>query len=114
MSPMSPMSPLTVERLAALPALCRQYGVARLEVFGSAATDAYDATRSDIDFIVEFGEPAALSLFERYFGLKQALESLFGRQADLVMAGAMRNPHFIDSANRSRRTLYASALAATA
>jgi hypothetical protein len=53
-------------------------------------------------------------MFERYFGLKESFEALFGRPVDLVMAGAMRNPYFIESANRSRRPVYASALASTA
>jgi len=30
--------------------LCRRYGVTRLEVFGSAANDTFDASRSNIDF----------------------------------------------------------------
>ncbi len=39
----------------ALAAICRRYGVARLEVFGSAVrgTD-FDADRSDADFLVTF------------------------------------------------------------
>jgi Nucleotidyltransferase domain len=43
------------EKRDALAALCRRYGVARLEVFGSAARDAeFDASRSDVDFLVTF------------------------------------------------------------
>ena len=38
-----------------LAALCRQYGVARLDVFGSAARGAdFDPARSDVDLLVEF------------------------------------------------------------
>lgn len=40
--------------LAEIPDLCRRYGVARLELFGSAAGDAFDPQRSDLDFLVEF------------------------------------------------------------
>ena len=36
--------------------IVRRFGVRRLEVFGSAAREAdFDAARSDIDFLVEFG-----------------------------------------------------------
>ena len=42
--------------LAEIPDLCRRYGVARLEVFGSAVTDAFDLARSDIDFLIEFDD----------------------------------------------------------
>lgn len=90
--------------------LCRQFGVQRLDVFGSAAGDGFDAARSDVDLIVDFGSGEQLDLFNRYFGLKESLEQLFGRSVDLVMAGAMVNPHFIDSANRTRRPVYARTL----
>ncbi len=87
--------------------LCRQFGVKRLDVFGSAATEAFDPTRSDIDFLVDFEEVSSQSLFSRYFGLKERLEVLFGRPVDLVMADAMRNPFFIESVNRTRQPVYA-------
>ena len=38
-----------------LAALCRRHGVARLDVFGSAARGAdFDPARSDVDLLVEF------------------------------------------------------------
>ena len=38
-----------------LAAWCRQYGVARLDVFGSAARGVdFDPARSDVDLLVEF------------------------------------------------------------
>jgi hypothetical protein len=98
----------------ALDRLCREHGVHRLDLFGSAAGDHYDPDRSDVDFIVEFGADAQAALFAHYFGLKDELEQLFGRQVDLVMAGAMTNPYFIAAAERSRRPVYASPLAQAA
>jgi hypothetical protein len=86
--------------------LCRRFGVRRLELFGSAASPGFDPQRSDVDFIVEFGDRTS-GLFDDYFGLKEALESLYGRPVDLVMARAMRNPHFVRSANATRRIVYA-------
>lgn len=46
-------------------------------------------------------------LFDRYFGLKEDLEALFGREVDLLMEGAMKNPHLIKSVSESRLPLYA-------
>lgn len=86
--------------------MCRQFGVRRLEVFGSATADAFDPQRSDLDFIVEFAG-AGRSLFDDYLMLKDALQSLSGRPVDLVMAGAMRNPYGIKSVNETRRLVYA-------
>lgn len=74
----------------------------------SPATEAFDAARSDIDFVVDFEELRDQGLFKRYFGLKEELEALFGRPVDLVMADAMKNPFFIESVNRTRQPVYAS------
>ena len=43
----------------------------------------------------------------RHFALKARLESLLGRPVDLVMAGAIRKPRFLEAVNESRRVLYA-------
>lgn len=93
--------------------LCRQFGVRRLEVFGSAANGGFDPARSDLDFLVSF-EPAGDNLFHRYFGLQEALERLFGRKVDLVSADALKNPYFIAEVARSRRTLYTASFAEAA
>lgn len=87
--------------------LCRRFGVQHLDVFGSAAGETFDPQRSDIDFIVDFGPGAQPDLFDRYFGLNEALAALFGRRVDLVMPGGMTNPYFIESVNRTRQPVYA-------
>ncbi len=87
-------------------AVCRRFGVRRLSVFGSAATDAFDPERSDVDFLVEF-DPDTADRFDSYFGLKEELERLVARPVDLVMAKSLDNPYFAASVERSRRDLYA-------
>ena len=92
--------------LAEIPALCRRYGVRRLDLFGSAAAAAFDPARSDLDFLVEFDTDSSM-LFDRYFGLKEALERLYARPVDLVTAGSLQNPYFVAAVNQSRRLVYA-------
>ena len=87
--------------------ICARFGVRRLELFGSAATGAFDAARSDLDFMVEFDAARPLRPLEQYFGLKEELEILFERPVDLVEAGASTNRYFLESVNKSRRLLYA-------
>jgi hypothetical protein len=108
------MSTLIDPHLAEISALCRRYGVRKLELFGSAASAAFDPQTSDIDFLVEFDPGREDSLFRRYFGLNEDLEALFGHKVDLVMVGTLKNPHFIDSVNKSRQTVYAAPVAEAA
>ena len=86
--------------------LCRQYGVRRLELFGSATTETFDPRRSDLDFLVDF-DANPTDLFKRYFSLKESLEALYRRNVDLVMIGALHNPYFIESVNKTRQIVYA-------
>ena len=73
------------ERRDALAAICRRYGVSRLEVFGSAARGLdFDPKSSDFDFLVEFEQRSDLPPLEQFFGFAEALEQLLGRPVDLV------------------------------
>ena len=85
---------------------CLVHGVSRLRVFGSATSGRFNPSRSDVDFLVEF-EPGAADPFAAYFGLKEDLESLLARPVDLVMANAVRNPHFAASAANGAEEVYA-------
>lgn len=102
------MSPLIEEKRDVLGELCRRYGVARLEVFGSAASDTFDPESSDVDFLVEFRPGVDLGPWlARYFDLQRELEGLLGLKTDLVMLSALRNPYFIREVSRTRKLLYA-------
>lgn len=72
------------DRRADLGALCRRHGVARLEVFGSAARGSdFEPARSDADFLVTFA-PAVRDDLAAFEDFKEALEGLLGRPVDLV------------------------------
>lgn len=102
------MIPQLKAKSTELARLCRDYGVARLEVFGSAAGESFDANRSDVDFLVEFLPDVDLGPWlTRYFDLRDELARLLGRSVDLVMISALRNPYFIREVNRTRELLYA-------
>ena len=101
------MIPLIEENREALEALCRQFDVARFEVFGSAADDTFDPQRSDLDFLVEFQSQQPESLADNYFGLLFALQELFGRKIDLVTPKSIRNRFFLEAVNQTRQVVYA-------
>ncbi|MCB0208406.1 MAG: nucleotidyltransferase domain-containing protein [Anaerolineae bacterium] len=88
--------------------LCILYGVKRLEIFGSASRDDFDLEKSDLDFLVEFEEMHSSGAFDRYFGLKEALEQLFHRPIDLVEVKAIKNPYFRQSVEQDKVLVYGS------
>ena len=70
----------------AKPELTQRFGVTRLALFGSTASDTA-RNDSDIDILVTFDGPATS---ERYFGVQFHLEDLFGCAVDLVTEKALR------------------------
>jgi hypothetical protein len=88
-------------------ALCAKYGVARLDVIGSAARTDFREADSDLDFVVVFSDLNPSNAADRYFGLLADLEDLFGRKIDLISYTAIRNPYFKQVIDRTRILLYA-------
>lgn len=76
-------------RRDALAALCRRFHVRRLEVFGSATSDAdFDPGRSDADLLITF-EPDAEPGLAGFLDVKEALEHVLGRPVGLVERAAV-------------------------
>lgn len=102
------MNRLIEDRRDEVSELCSRYQVQCLELFGSAAvSQQFDALESDLDFLVEFLPLKEGEYFDTYFGLLEALQTLFQRPVDLVMTRAIKNPYFLKSINQSRTVLYA-------
>ena len=92
---------LVADNQAAIADLCRQYGVESLDVFGSAATGAFDPDTSDVDFIVTFADMSP-GIANQYLDFAEALERLLGRSVDLMFDGPVRNPYLRRSVDTSR------------
>jgi predicted nucleotidyltransferase len=69
--------------------------------------DSFDPGRSDLDFLVEFKPLSCGDYATAFLSFKAALEELFGRPIDLVVASAIRNPYFRRSVEKSKIELYA-------
>lgn len=89
-----------------LAALCRQFQVRTLELFGSAATGRFDDAHSDFDFLVTFKNPSAPGIARVYLGLAEGLEQILGRPVDLITPESVRNPYFREAIDNTRRVLY--------
>ena len=86
---------------------CRQFGVERLEVFGSAARMDFDFRKSDVDFIVRFQAPGGSGYADRYLGLAERLEQVLGTPVDLLTERSLRNPFFVSAIAPDRTIVYA-------
>ena len=101
------MTSAVTEKETELKALCRRYGVRRLELFGSAATTQDPDAESDLDFLVEFTSLPPGAYADAYFGFLESVESLFGRSVDLVVSSAIRNPYFRHAVEQTKTLIYA-------
>ena len=96
---------LNVDRYR-LAAVCEQYGVARLEAFGSLALGEASA-ESDLDVLVTFRPGVRLGL--EFVGLQRDLAALFGCPVDLLTRSAVeqsQNKYFRRFALRRTEPLY--------
>jgi predicted nucleotidyltransferase len=99
------MIALIKDNREAIVALCEQYGVQRLAVFGSAVKGSFDPATSDLDFVVDLGGYER-GVAGRYFGLIVALEKLFGRRVDVVTIHADTSDTFRKELERTAETIY--------
>lgn len=94
-------------RTADLAELCQRFGVIRLYLFGSATGGRFDSNSSDLDFLVSLKDREPTGRYaERFLGLGEALERLFGRRVDLVTEESIRNPYFRHEVESTRQLVY--------
>ena len=87
-----------------LESICKELGVRRLELFGSALRS--DEPR-DLDFLVDLGERPPADYANAYFKLLERLEVLYDRPVDLVTPAGLSNPYFRERVEQEKTLLYA-------
>ena len=100
------MQPLIEEHRHELEDICRRFHVKKMELFGSATNARFDSITSDLDFLVSFKELEAGGYADAYFGLLEALQELFQRPVDLVVASAIKNPYFLKEIEKTKTLLF--------
>ncbi len=85
--------------------LCRQHGIRRLAVFGSAARRELHPD-SDIDLLVEFIPGHNVGL--QFIAIQDELSNLVGREVDLNTPGFL-SPHFRDRVTAEAIPIYEAA-----
>jgi predicted nucleotidyltransferase len=88
-------------------AACRQYGIERLFVFGSAIREDFRPGESDIDLLVEFGPIDVTKKFHVYLDAREAFIRIFNADVDLVMRGAVKNKVIAMEIDRTKKLIYA-------
>ena len=91
----------------ALAALCQEYWVERLYLFGSATTDRFGPD-SDLDMVVRF---QALNLppedrGQLYWDFLESLEQLLKRKVDLLTDKKFSNPYFRQEVEKTKVLIY--------
>jgi hypothetical protein len=88
-------------------AACRQYGIERLFIFGSAIREDFRPGESDIDLLVEFGPIDVTMKFHAYLEAREAFRRIFNADVDLVMRGAVKNKVIAKEIDRTKKLIYA-------
>lgn len=87
--------------------LCLAHHVKYLAVFGSATSGAF-TPESDVDLLVDFESGLSARTYSAdYFSLKAGLETVLGRDVDLVTVNSLTNPYFRDTVMSEQQALYA-------
>jgi uncharacterized protein len=101
------MTGIIEKNQASIADLCRRFGVRKLDVFGSAATGAFDPASSDIDFVVDFADRSP-GYARRFFAFEAALSALPDTDGDLLTERSIRNPYLRASIEETRVPVYES------
>ena len=99
------MNPIIEAKKPEIIALCRKYGVIRLDLFGSATGPNWDPERSDFDFVIEFADYGP-GIFVRFIDFGDEMERLLGRRVDLISEKRMK-PRFRRSVEETRQVVLA-------
>lgn len=89
----------------ALAALCDKWRIRELSIFGSALREDFKED-SDVDFLVSFVPDAGWDLWD-LVALREEMMHLVGREVDIVVKEALRNPYRRDAILNHREVVHA-------
>ena len=95
-----------VDQKKAIAALCRDLGVERLFLFGSATRGTTLADVGDLDFLVRFKPMPPAEYADNYFLLAEKLEDLLRTPIDLVELDSIDNPYFKEAVDETKVPVY--------
>jgi predicted nucleotidyltransferase len=99
------ITPLFIDRNL-IGEFCRRWSIAEFALFGSILRTDF-GPGSDVDVLVTFAADAPWTLWD-LSRMRAELESIFGRDVDLVEKKALRNPYRRQAILADHQVLYAS------
>ena len=100
------MIPLIKHHHQEIEALCKQFRVQRLDLFGSAAKGTFKPESSDLDFIARFADTSAPDYADRYIQFAESLEGLFKRPVDVLTERMVGKSEFRLNIEPTRQIVY--------
>ena len=97
---------LIENKIPEITALCKKHRVKELYLFGSAKTGSI-SEQSDIDLAVVFSRASISGSFDQYFDFKLEMEQLLSRPVDLLCKNSVRNSHFRQELDATKKLIYA-------
>lgn len=89
--------------------ICVKRNIISLTLFGSATGDQFNPTKSDLDFLAEFGEMKPGDHAKQFFGFIEDIEKFLHIPVDVIEPSVIRNPYFRRSMQASKEVIYARA-----
>lgn len=86
--------------------ICRSHQVRYVYAFGSSITSRFDEETSDIDLLVDIGEPDPVERGEKLLSLWDKLEVFFNRKVDLLTESSIKNPYLRKSIDATKVLVY--------
>ena len=86
--------------------LCKNHKVQYLYAFGSAITEKFNFTKSDIDLLVEIDDPDPLNRGEYLISLWDTFEVFFKRKVDLLTSSSLKNPYLKKNIESTKILIY--------
>ena len=100
------MSSILDQHLLEIQSLCLRHHVKTLHAFGSVLRADF-SPESDIDLLVVFDRSNGHSAFVQFFEFKEAMESMLGRDVDLIPYESIQNPFFKLEIEETKQAVYA-------
>lgn len=99
------MIELVTNNLREIRDACENFDVDKLWVFGSAVRNDWEANKSDVDLVAQFGQ-SERSLFRQHMGFIVRLEDILGVPVQVIDSRSIKRADFKQEVERTRELIY--------